>query len=210
MHFQAAFCQAGLKFDLEGLRFQLTATVHQPVVCIPTPWEVGVCPPHPEVKIEKRQVYEAYKAVKSNKGAAGVDGQTIEQFDADLEGNLYKIWNRMSSGSYFPPPVRAVTIPKKSGGERILGVPTVGDRIAQMVIAGATTSLPACKLSPPIAAAVAAVLGLDRGDVRRKPRSPSARRTKLNAIPTFIPQGKGRDRQSPAKTSSRGFLCQID
>jgi RNA-directed DNA polymerase len=84
--------------------------------------------------IEKRQVYEAYKAVKSNKGAAGVDRQTIEQFEADLEGNLYKIWNRMSSGSYFPPPVRAVTIPKKSGGERILGVPTVGDRIAQMVV----------------------------------------------------------------------------
>ena len=63
-----------------------------------------------------------------------MDGQTIEQFEADLGGNLYKIWNRMSSGSYFPPPVRAVTIPKKSGGERILGVPTVGDRIAQMVV----------------------------------------------------------------------------
>ena len=85
-------------------------------------------------RIEKRQVYEAYKAVKSNKGAAGVDGQTIEQFEADLQGNLYKIWNRMSSGSYFPPPVRAVSIPKKSGGERILGVPTVSDRIAQMVV----------------------------------------------------------------------------
>jgi group II intron reverse transcriptase/maturase len=84
--------------------------------------------------IDKRQVYEAYKAVKSNKGAAGVDGQTIERFEADLGGNLYKIWNRMSSGSYFPPPVRAVTIPKKSGGERILGVPTVSDRIAQMVV----------------------------------------------------------------------------
>jgi RNA-directed DNA polymerase len=84
--------------------------------------------------IEKRRVYEAYKAVKSNKGAAGVDGQTIEQFEADLGGNLYKIWNRMSSGSYFPPPVRAVAIPKKSGGERILGVPTVSDRIAQMVV----------------------------------------------------------------------------
>ena len=82
--------------------------------------------------IEKRRVYEAYKAVKSNKGAAGVDGQTIEQFEADLKGNLYKIWNRMSSGTYFPPPVRAVSIPKKSGGERILGVPTVSDRIAQM------------------------------------------------------------------------------
>jgi RNA-directed DNA polymerase len=84
--------------------------------------------------IEKRLMYEAYKAVKSNKGAAGVDGQTLEQFDDDLKGNLYKIWNRMSSGSYFPPPVRAVSIPKKSGGERILGVPTVSDRIAQMVV----------------------------------------------------------------------------
>jgi RNA-directed DNA polymerase len=85
-------------------------------------------------KIEKRQVYEAYKAVKSKDGAAGVDGQSIEQFEADLERNLYKIWNRMSSGTYFPPPVLAVSIPKKSGGNRILGVPTVGDRIAQMVV----------------------------------------------------------------------------
>lgn len=85
--------------------------------------------------IDKRLVYEAYKAVKSNGGAAGVDGQTIEQFEADLKGNLYKIWNRMSSGSYFPPPVRAVPIPKRSGGgQRILGVPTVSDRIAQMVV----------------------------------------------------------------------------
>ena len=84
--------------------------------------------------IDKRLVYEAYKAVKSNRGAAGVDEQTIEQFEADLSENLYKIWNRMSSGSYFPPPVRAVSIPKKSGGERILGVPTVADRVAQMVV----------------------------------------------------------------------------
>ena len=84
--------------------------------------------------IDKMQVYEAYKAVKSKAGAAGVDGQTIEQFEADLKGNLYKIWNRMSSRSYFPPPVRAVAIPKKSGGERILGVPTVADRVAQMVV----------------------------------------------------------------------------
>ena len=65
--------------------------------------------------IDKMQVYEAYKAVKSKAGGAGVDGQTIGQFEADLKSNLYKIWNRMSSGSYFPPPVRAVTIPKKSG-----------------------------------------------------------------------------------------------
>ena len=85
-------------------------------------------------KITKKQVYEAYKAVKSNQGAAGVDKETIEQFDANLKGNLYKLWNRMSSGSYFPPPVRAVSIPKKSGGERILGVPTVADRVAQMVV----------------------------------------------------------------------------
>ena len=84
--------------------------------------------------IDKRLVYEAYKAVKSNRGAAGVDEQTIEQFEADLSSNLYKIWNRMSSGSYFPPPVRAVSIPKKTGGERILGVPTVADRVAQMVV----------------------------------------------------------------------------
>jgi retron-type reverse transcriptase len=73
--------------------------------------------------ITKKQVYEAYKAVKSNAGSAGVDGQTIEQFDSDLRNNLYKLWNRMSSGSYFPPPVRAVSIPKKTGGQRILGVP---------------------------------------------------------------------------------------
>ena len=84
--------------------------------------------------ITKKQVYEAYKAVKSNAGSAGVDRQTIEQFDSDLRNNLYKLWNRMSSGSYFPPPVRAVSIPKKTGGQRILGVPTVADRVAQMVV----------------------------------------------------------------------------
>jgi RNA-directed DNA polymerase len=84
--------------------------------------------------ITKKQVYEAYKAVKSNGGAAGVDKQTIEQFESDLQNNLYKLWNRMSSGSYFPPAVRAVPIPKRSGGQRILGVPTVADRVAQMVV----------------------------------------------------------------------------
>jgi len=84
--------------------------------------------------ITKRQVYEAYKAVKSNKGAAGVDKESIEQFEANLKSNLYKLWNRMSSGSYFPPPVRAASIPKKSGGVRILGVPTVADRVAQTVV----------------------------------------------------------------------------
>ncbi|GGI31251.1 hypothetical protein GCM10010987_63490 [Bradyrhizobium guangdongense] len=74
-------------------------------------------------------MYEAYKAVKSNRGAAGVDGQTFEMFEKDLAGNLYKIWNRMSSGVYFPPPVLAVSIPKKTCGERTLGVPTISDRM---------------------------------------------------------------------------------
>jgi RNA-directed DNA polymerase len=85
--------------------------------------------------IPKRLVWQAWKQVKANKGAAGVDGQSIDDFEADLGNNLYKIWNRMSSGTYFPPPVRAVEIPKASGGTRILGVPTVGDRVAQTVAA---------------------------------------------------------------------------
>jgi len=84
--------------------------------------------------VDKKLVYDAYKAVRSNAGAAGVDGQSLEQFAQALERNLYKVWNRMSSGSYFPPPVRAVPIPKKSGGQRILGVPTVADRVAQTVV----------------------------------------------------------------------------
>ena len=73
-------------------------------------------------QIPKRLVWEAYQSVKKNKGAAGVDGQSIEEFEADLRNNLYKIWNRMSSGTYFPPPVRAVEIPKPhGGGTRMLG-----------------------------------------------------------------------------------------
>jgi RNA-directed DNA polymerase len=77
---------------------------------------------------------QAFKLVKANAGSAGVDNQTLADFELNLKNNLYKIWNRMSSGTYFPPPVKAVPIPKKSGGERILGVPTVADRIAQMVV----------------------------------------------------------------------------
>jgi RNA-directed DNA polymerase len=83
--------------------------------------------------ISKRVVFEAYKRVRANQGAAGVDGESIADFERDLKNNLYKIWNRMSSGSYFPPAVRSVEIAKKSGGKRKLGVPTVSDRIAQMV-----------------------------------------------------------------------------
>ena len=87
-------------------------------------------------EISKWAVWEAYRRVKANKGAAGVDEQSIEEFEQDLQGNLYKLWNRLSSGSYFPPPVRAVEIPKKDGSSRMLGVPTVADRIAQTVVCG--------------------------------------------------------------------------
>jgi RNA-directed DNA polymerase len=84
-------------------------------------------------EISKRVVLEAFKRVKSNKGAAGVDDESIEEFEKDLRNNLYKIWNRMSSGSYFPPPVREEEIPKDDGSKRPLGIPTVGDRVAQTV-----------------------------------------------------------------------------
>jgi group II intron reverse transcriptase/maturase len=84
--------------------------------------------------IPKRDVWEAFKRVKANGGAAGVDGQTIEDFEARLGPNLYKLWNRLSSGSYMPPPVRRVDIPKADGGTRPLGIPTVADRIAQEVV----------------------------------------------------------------------------
>jgi len=84
--------------------------------------------------ISKQAVVEAYRRVKANKGAAGVDEVSIQDFERNLKGNLYRVWNRMSSGTYFPPPVRAVEIPKRvGGGSRILGVPTVADRIAQTV-----------------------------------------------------------------------------
>jgi hypothetical protein len=84
--------------------------------------------------IPKREVWEAFKKVKANQGAAGVDGQSIAEFEAGLADNLYKLWNRLSSGSYFPPPVRRVDIPKASGGTRPLGIPTVADRVAQEVV----------------------------------------------------------------------------
>ena len=83
--------------------------------------------------ISKRAVWEAYKRVKENGGAEGVDGETLEEFGRDLKDNLYKLWNRMSSGSYFPEAVRRVEIPKGDGSKRGLGIPTVADRIAQMV-----------------------------------------------------------------------------
>jgi len=84
--------------------------------------------------ITKAMVWKAYQLVKRNGKAAGVDGQSLEDFAMDLKNNLYKIWNRMASGSYFPPPVRRVEIPKSGGGSRPLGIPTVADRVAQMVV----------------------------------------------------------------------------
>ena len=84
--------------------------------------------------ISKHLVMEAFTLVKANKGGAGVDKQSLEEFEENLKDNLYKIWNRMSSGCYMPPEVKAVEIPKKSGGVRVLGIPTVADRVAQMVV----------------------------------------------------------------------------
>ncbi len=83
--------------------------------------------------IPKRLVWTAWRLVRANRGTAGVDGESLDEFERDLKNNLYRLWNRMSSGSYFPQPVREVLIPKKSGGERPLGIPTVSDRVAQMV-----------------------------------------------------------------------------
>lgn len=80
-------------------------------------------------RVSKLHVVEAYRRIKAN---AGVDNQMLKDFERDLKGNLYKIWNRLSSGSWMPPPVRAVEIPKKDGSKRLLGIPTVSDRIAQM------------------------------------------------------------------------------
>lgn len=85
-------------------------------------------------QISKQMVVEAWKLVKANAGSAGVDEESIKDFEANLKGNLYKLWNRMSSGSYMPPPVKGVAIPKKNGGQRMLGIPCVADRVAQAVV----------------------------------------------------------------------------
>ena len=84
--------------------------------------------------ISKHLVWEAWKQVKANAGSAGLDQQSLDDFAAKLKDNLYKLWNRMASGSYFPPPVKGVAIPKKSGGQRMLGIPCVADRVAQTVV----------------------------------------------------------------------------
>jgi group II intron reverse transcriptase/maturase len=99
-------------------------------------WVDKLKPSGKSFDISKWEVWEAYRQVKANQGAPGVDGVTVEQFDEDLKDNLYKIWNRLSSGSYFPPPVKAVEIPKPhGGGTRTLGIPTIADRVAQTVVA---------------------------------------------------------------------------
>ncbi|RBH35896.1 group II intron reverse transcriptase/maturase, partial [Pseudomonas sp. MWU13-2860] len=84
--------------------------------------------------ISKAWIWRAFQSVKANGGASGVDHESIEAFEEHLGRNLYKLWNRMSSGSYFPPPIKGVPIPKKSGGVRLLGVPTVADRVAQTAV----------------------------------------------------------------------------
>ena len=83
-----------------------------------------------QFQISETVVQEAFNRVKANRGAAGVDKQTVEAFERELEENLYKVWNRMSSGTYFPPPVRSVQIPKSEGGKRLLGIPALEDRVA--------------------------------------------------------------------------------
>lgn len=85
-------------------------------------------------EISKHAVMNAYKAVRAKGGSAGVDDQSIAEFESDLKNNLYKIWNRMSSGTYFPPAVKRVERPKADGGVRALGIPTVADRVAQTVV----------------------------------------------------------------------------
>ena len=85
-------------------------------------------------ELSRHVVLEAYKRVRAKGGAAGVDEESMADFEQHLKANLYKVWNRLSSGSYFPPPVRQVEIPKKGGGKRKLGIPTISDRIAQMVV----------------------------------------------------------------------------
>jgi len=84
--------------------------------------------------VTKQLIWDAFRTVKARGGGPGIDGQSIEDFEGDLANNLYKIWNRMTSGAYFPPPVKAVEIPKKTGGVRMLGVPTVSDRVAQAAV----------------------------------------------------------------------------
>ena len=86
------------------------------------------------IPVTKQMVWKAYKKVRDNKGSAGVDGESLNEFEEKLSDNLYKVWNRLSSGSYFPPPVKEVEIPKTDGKIRKLGIPTVGDRVAQMVV----------------------------------------------------------------------------
>jgi len=103
-------------------------------------WEESMAATKP-VSISKHAVWEAYQRVKANHGAAGVDAESVEEFEGNLKDNLYKLWNRLSSGSYFPPPVKVVSIAKKDGGQRHLGVPTVADRIAQTVVTRALEPL---------------------------------------------------------------------
>ncbi len=125
-------------------------------------------------EIPKTLIWKSYLEVRKNRGAAGCDGQTIKQFDENRDKNLYKIWNRLSSGSYFPPPVREKKIPKGDGKERVLGIPTVSDRArssqavhgvkARSFVPPGLLWLPAWKISAPSRKAVyAAMLAIQLG-----------------------------------------------
>lgn len=117
------FWETGWSKGAESFNFQCETTSREDLMKKVKPFEVN-----------KRLVAEAWKRVKANRGSAGVDGVSLEKFEENLENNLYKIWNRMSSGSYFPPPVKVVEIPKSDGSNRRLGIPAVGDRVAQTVV----------------------------------------------------------------------------
>src|SRR6266699_95584 len=114
-----------MRVEPRGRVTRMTTVVNQQ-------WEEPMTASKP-FAIPKSAVWEAYQEVKANHGAAGIDGESIAAFERKLKDKLYKLWNRMSSGSYFPPPVRKVEIPKADGRVRTLGIPTVADRIAQTV-----------------------------------------------------------------------------
>ena len=160
--------------------------------------------------ISKQEVWEAYQKVRANKGAPGVDEVSLGEFEKDLKGNLYKIWNRMSSGSYFPPPVKAVEIPKAhGGGVRVLGVPTVADRIAQTVVAARLEKAAEPKFHPDsygyrprrgaqdaVASMPAALLEEELGDRSRYPEI-----LRQRSVESHHQSGRGKHRRS------RGCCC---
>ena len=158
--------------------------------------------------IPKQLVWEAYQRVKANQGAAGVDGESLAMFEQDLKGNLYKVWNRMSSGSYFPPPVRLVEIPKDDGGTRPLGIPTVADRVAQTVVKMVLEPLVEPQFHPDSYGYRPGKSALDAvGTARRRcwpPTGSSIWTSKRSLIPSRMTWSSGPSRTTP---TIRGSGC---